>query len=513
MSGDKIEYTKRSVLKLIDHLREEDVAGIVTFSSNAHCLVPPGRLTDEKKNEIRRAVQAIVPSGGTNFADGMLLGCKLVNDLDLPEGVLHRVIMFTDGQANVGPATKIDDVRRLFEANKGRVSASAFGYGRDVLGDFLTEFARTGQGNYAFIRDPDGALTAFGTELGGLLSTYGTSINLVVSPYEGHDITSVVSDVDSDEDVTGVVTIKIPDILAEETRHVVLATTLGKQKVHGPRAVNAFDVKVVYDMIDRDGKKDRHTSEVKGKVQFVKNGEEQKTPSADIDKIVALAQVVRAQIEAEEKAKKGDYGTAAQIMYAAAAATSSRGHDGAARLAARVRETVSNREVYTVSGNYLGSVRAGGTRGMGVASYEVSALSDLSGAGVNSVTNSSQLHFATQFQQGAAMPPTPPVDAADIVNIALNVPNTVVNTQQSAVLPNTVNAGWLAGQSFTEGYAGLGHQTIGVSMSPGNSADIARMIADLQVAPPPPVAAVNPPSKPSTEPSKSKKRTKSKNGW
>jgi hypothetical protein len=185
-----------------------------------------------------------------------------------------------------------------------------------------------------------------------------------------------------------------------------------------------------------------------------------------------------------------------------------------------VRETVSNREAYAVSGNYLGSVRAGGTRGMGVASYEVSALSDLSGAGVDSVTNSSQLHFATQFHQGATVnpdpvPPTPPVD---LVNIAPSVPNVVWDTQQPMVHPNmTVTAGNVVAPSFTVGYAGLENQVMGISPGSGNSADIAKLIADLQASPlqdKPAVVRNIPPSKvPSTEPSKSKKRTKSKNDW
>jgi Ca-activated chloride channel family protein len=404
MSGDKLNYAKQSVLKLIDHLKDDDYAGIVAFGSYAKMIGTPGKLSGDKRASLKKAITTLGTEGSTNFVDGMLMALRAINEMDLPEDVVHRIIMFTDGQANCGPATRIEDVVKLLQANMGRVTASAFGYGLDASQDFLSEFSRTGKGNYAFVKDPDAALTAFGKELGSLISTYGTDLVIEVEPQAGNTIKSVVSDVKSEEDAVGHVTINLPEILAEEERHIVLDVGLSKQKNPGPRSVNAFGVRVHYNLIDKDHKRTRETLEVKGKVQFVKEGEEQKDPEKSLDAIVSVAQVVRAQIEAEAKAKSGDFQAAQDIMLAAVNSTAQRGHTGSSNLAANVSRRLTSQEVYAASEGYLRGVSSGGTRGLGVASYDASALEDLLGANV-SVTNSVQTAMSTSFAQGSTAVP------------------------------------------------------------------------------------------------------------
>jgi len=423
MSGQKLDYAKRSVLKLIDHLKDDDYAGVVVFDDQARVAGPPGLLTPERRNALRRAVTDLRVGGSTNFADGMLTALRIVNQMDLAESVVHRIIMFTDGQANRGPATRIEDMVKLLDANKGIVTASAFGYGADASQDFLADFSRHGKGNYAYVKDPDAALTAFGKELGALVSTYGTDLVIEVEPQAGNSIASVLSDVEAEEDAAGHYTIRFPEILAEEARHIVLDVKLAKQKSAGPRSVNGFNVRAHYDLIDKDHHKIRSTVEAKGKVQFVKDGEQQTAPDKELDAIVALCQVVRAQAEAEVNAKKGNYVEARNIMLAAAASTSMRGHAGSSQLASNISARVQNHASYSTSGGYLRGVSAGATRGYGVSSYDESALQDLQIANVVT-SNSAQDSVSTSFSGGGAAVVMP--DLAGVVAGAQPVPAVLI---------------------------------------------------------------------------------------
>lgn len=400
MKGAKLDYARRSAIKLVEHLRPGDYTGLIAFESRVHVIIPPQKITPEVKEQMKAAIGKLETIGGTNFAGGMLKAIELVNALDLPAGVINRIIMLTDGAANEGPATKKDDLIKLFKANAGRVTASAFGYGNDVLQDLLGDFAREAKGNYAYIREPDAALTAFGKELGGLISTYATDLVLELNGLAGHEIASVVSDVDADEeDVGGEVTIKLPEILAEERRDLVLAVKLKAQKQAFPRPVNAFDCKLTYATIATDGKKEEKTAEVKAKAHFVKPGEEHVKPNADLDKIVALAEVIRAQIEAEEKAKRGDFAAAAQVMHNVAVNAGGRGHAGLAAAASHTAGSVGSALSYQADQAYLTSFRNGGSRGMGVSEYEPQAASFLADAGVQ-MSNSSQTSTSASFQGG-----------------------------------------------------------------------------------------------------------------
>jgi Ca-activated chloride channel family protein len=407
MAGPKLEYAKQSVLKMIEHMKGDDVFGVVTFDSQVRVVAAPQRL-EGHKDEFRKAVQGLTTSGMTNFSGGMLKSIDLLKNLDLNGSYIHRVIMFTDGQANVGPAKEPAEIIKLLKANAEHVTASAFGYGSgtDFSPDFLTEFAKEGKGNYAHVEDPDKALQAFGTELGGLISTYATDVRIELKPLNGHSVEKVISDVDVDEENTGEVYINVPDLLAEETRHLVVAVKMAKQKAHGPRAVNVFDVKATFQTFDAQGKKETHTVESKGRVQFVKEGDEDKKLDATLDDIVGLAQLVRSQLEAESQAKRGDYAAAAAVMEHRANDFKRRGREKLAAASSNIGGKMASASLYVQNNGYLKSFERGVTRGVGVASYSAGADYDLQELGVMTSTSSQTTTSASFTGSGSVVQPS-----------------------------------------------------------------------------------------------------------
>jgi Ca-activated chloride channel family protein len=437
MAGEKLEYAKRSALKLIDHLKPGDVCGLIAFESNVHVIISPKRITNEVKDALKAEVGKLRPMGGTNFAGGMMKAIELIEKLDLPDGFLQRVIMLTDGQANQGPATKPADINKMLAANAGRVTVSAFGYGTDTDQNFLGDFAKIGKGNYAFIRDPDGALAAFGKELGGLASTFATDLTIEVSPLVGHSIERVITDVEAEsEDVGGEVNLKIPDVLAEEQRHVVFAVKLKEQKQAFPRAVNVFEVKFGYDIIDAQGKREHKTGEAKAKVHFVKAGDEDAKANSDLDKVAGLHEVIRAQLDAEEQVKKGNFHGAQQLMVAAAGNVRRRGLVMAASAADGIGVRLGNQESYNVSKGYLRSFSGGGTRGTSLSSGDAEAVEELASYGVQLET-SLQASTSNSFTGGAVVSPVPPVAPVDLGLFTQPVVNLGQNPILVAPLPQT----------------------------------------------------------------------------
>lgn len=412
MAGDKMQYAKRSVLKLIDHLQDGDYCGLVLFD-NRVSWVSPVAVSSETKEMLRAEVGKLGPGGSTNFSGGFLKAVELMHAMDLGADIIHRVIMFTDGYANCGVATTAPDLLKLLEANRGRISVSAFGYGvaRDCDHDLLTAWAKEGMGNYAYIENPDAALAAFGKELGGLVSTYATDVELEVKPLSGHQIVDVVSDVDADEEMTGEVSVKIPDLLAEETRHLVFGVKLKQQKQALPRQVNVFDVEMTHNSLDEDGKNQRHRTSVKAKVQFVKQGEQQDLPTKEVDQIVALAQTVKAQLEAEAKAKAGDYDGARRLLQEHHGSARARGHVEIASFSAKLQGHFASSDSYQQGQGYLRSVGRGMTAGYGTYSADESANADLARLGV-ACCNASQAQLSEDFSAPDAVEPVQAPDAS-----------------------------------------------------------------------------------------------------
>jgi Ca-activated chloride channel family protein len=308
----------------------------------------------------------------------MLEGLRLANGSRLPEGMLVRVILFTDGCANVGIATKAEALLPLLEAHLGRATLSAFGYGSDADQELLRDLSTRGKGNYAFIAGPDQAMTAFARELGGLLSTYAQDIVVRVRPVNGAQVTAVLSDVDADP-VGSSVEIRIPDILADENRNLVLAVALPAVPSPDTAPGTVFEVEVTWKSVAAGALVVASTRMVVATVERVAPGYEQVRPDRAVDAIVAQAELVRAQVEAEELARHGRHHEAHQRVLLVYESVLARGHEAEARAARQVSETMMDQEAFSGSTAFRSSMRKGMARSSSVMMDAVAevALSDM----------------------------------------------------------------------------------------------------------------------------------------
>jgi len=397
MMGEKLDFAKKTILKLVDHLSPGDYCGLGAFATEVHEIQAPVEMTQASKDALKNRIGDLCSTSTTNFSGGLELGLKWGGKVDVGKDVLVRVIMLTDGCANHG-VTSAEGLAKIVDT-RGKTTVSCFGYGTDANQELLADLAKRGGGNYAFIKHPDEALSAFGKELGGLLSTYAQSIVIDLAPHNGHKIEGVISDVDVEEK-DGKVVIKLGDLLSEEERHVVIAMKLSEQAQALPREMNIADVKVDYDLLV-DGKREHRQVELKAKLRFVKGGEEQEKPTQEVDQIVGLAQVGQAQVEAEEFAKKGDFKSAVARMGAMAAALDGRGHDKLGAFAKGIQSRVICQTNYASSQGYLRSSKGYSARGMSVSKMDGDLEHELVSSGLSAdfaMANAAQSSTASSFE-------------------------------------------------------------------------------------------------------------------
>lgn len=378
MQGEKLHYAKQSILKLVDHLAPGDFCGVVVFAGRVETLAAPAELTQARKDALKAAVEQLGARDNTNLGGGLLAGLDHARVTVVPEGMLVRVILFTDGLANQGPATTPAELRDLLEANLGSATVSAFGYGDDADQELLRELSTLGGGNYAYVRNPEDALTAFARELGGLLSTYAHAIQVRVTPCEGAELTDVVSDVDA-RDERGSALLRVPDLLADEVRHLVLGVRLAPRPVPLDAPVAVAEVELSFQRLE-GGRLLTERLACKAMVRFVAEADAQASPAPELDEIVAIAQLVRAQIEAEEAARQGRHAEARDVMVLFQAAVVARGHDAVGAAAGKLADKVGDRETYDRSTAYRSSMRKGSSRSVS-SLYDAAAEQDLRSMG------------------------------------------------------------------------------------------------------------------------------------
>jgi Ca-activated chloride channel family protein len=296
-SDNKMEYAKKSVMKFVDHLTPQDSLAVISYDSHANTLSPLTLMTQDAKDSIKSKVSKITPSAATNFSAAFLETFKLVNTLDAQV----KVIFFTDGEPTVGE-TNEDRLCGLLKQRPENVQVSFFGYGEHHNSEFLVELAKIAKGNYAYIKNPDDALSAFAKELGGLLSCHGNNLKFRILPKNLVKINSILSDVDSKELDGGAVEISVDDIYSEEVRNLVFEVELRKQDSVLPRPVTALEVELTYtDMLNVE-----HRESCKVKVELVKEKDVSTDQNQDVVDQVGLAKVMQAQEIAEHQFKVGD---------------------------------------------------------------------------------------------------------------------------------------------------------------------------------------------------------------
>ncbi|TVU48415.1 hypothetical protein EJB05_08051 [Eragrostis curvula] len=110
MAGDKISLLKHAMSFVIQTLGPNDRLSVITFSSTARRLFPLRRMTLTGRQQALQAVSSLVASGGTNIADGLRKGAKVIEDRRLKNPVCS-IILLSDGQDTYSDRTQLNEER------------------------------------------------------------------------------------------------------------------------------------------------------------------------------------------------------------------------------------------------------------------------------------------------------------------------------------------------------------------------------------------------------------------
>ena len=131
-SGDKLQLVQATLRMLADQLREDDRVSIVTYAGSAS--VPLSEAKGNETTKILVAIDAMRARGSTAGAAGIQTAYDLAQR-NVREGAVSRVLLFTDGDFNVGPSSQ-DELVQLVEQERGNgIGLSVFGYGVSIVRD------------------------------------------------------------------------------------------------------------------------------------------------------------------------------------------------------------------------------------------------------------------------------------------------------------------------------------------------------------------------------------------
>jgi Ca-activated chloride channel family protein len=183
MEGAKIEKTKQAAIMLIDQLTPADNLALVEFDDRVHVLCPAQPVTDREalKSRIRR----IQPGGSTALYAGVESGGGQLLRLYSSTERINRVILLSDGLANVGPSST-SDLKELGRSLSHRnISVSTIGVGDDYNEDLMAGLAEASDANYYYVQDAEKLPEIFRKELGGLQTITARDVQIEITCPEG----------------------------------------------------------------------------------------------------------------------------------------------------------------------------------------------------------------------------------------------------------------------------------------------------------------------------------------
>lgn len=186
MQGSKLAYAKQAALHVVDLLQECDRVAVVIFDSYIETIVPSVEISSASRQMIRERIQQVESRSSTNLGDGWVTGGHEVAEFQT-DGILNRVLLLTDGLANVGmtnPEELAGHARAL--ANRG-ISTSTIGVGRDYNEHLLEGMANQGDGNYYFIENPADIPGIFEREFKELSAVTAHQVRISMKVPEGVD--------------------------------------------------------------------------------------------------------------------------------------------------------------------------------------------------------------------------------------------------------------------------------------------------------------------------------------
>jgi Ca-activated chloride channel family protein len=195
MGGDKINFALTAARMLIEQLTPTDRFSLTIFDDVVETLAVSALAVDRQR--LLDLLPAIQPGGSTALHEGWSEGVTQVRP-HVQADALNRVLLLTDGLANVGEVNPDVIATSVKQASLEGVGTSAMGVGADYNEDLIEAMARAGDGNYYYIQSPDQLPAMFQTELLGLLALVGRQARLTVTPAAGVVLTDVLNDLERD---------------------------------------------------------------------------------------------------------------------------------------------------------------------------------------------------------------------------------------------------------------------------------------------------------------------------
>ena len=178
MNGTKIEQAKAAAIEALTRLGLQDVFSVVVYNTNVHTIVPAQNARNIQR--IIQTIQQIRAGGSTALFGGVSQGAAEIRK-NIENDYIHRIVLLSDGLANVGPRMPADLGRLGAALIKENISVTTVGVGTDYNEDLMAQLAQKSDGNTYFVESGFDLPRIFSAELGDVLNVVAKKVKVTIT--------------------------------------------------------------------------------------------------------------------------------------------------------------------------------------------------------------------------------------------------------------------------------------------------------------------------------------------
>lgn len=235
MSGNKLERAKEAAIEALHRLDGRDIFSLVVYNHKVKTVVEAQSAANTEW--IEKRIRSIGSNGNTALFAGVSQGAAEVRK-NIEETFVHRIILLSDGLANVGPSSSSDLGRLGAGLLKEGISVTTVGVGNDYNEDLMARLSQKSDGNTYFVENSRDLARIFKEELGDLLSVVARKVKLIIECPNGvrplriigregrihsGNVELYLNQLYGGQEKFALVEVKLPSVKAGEKREIAVA--------------------------------------------------------------------------------------------------------------------------------------------------------------------------------------------------------------------------------------------------------------------------------------------------
>lgn len=310
MAGRPIREAIRAAIYVVSQLSQADRIAVIEYADEARVVVPSQFVVD--RQSVIERIEAIQQGGCTNLQGGWLAGAGEVAP-NVQPNTISRVILLSDGMANVGVTDPLEVYRQVEQLAAAGVTTSTYGLGTEFDEALMTGTARAGRGNAYYGSTAQDLMDPIQEELQLLSALYARQVRIRYRGLRGTRVKVINAFRRPAPDL-----VELPDLAYDSEAWAILAITVPEMRTAEASEDLLELLEVTAEFVQTDGAPIRLPPERASLPVLLPEDYRMLEDDPRVAARVAELEVARIEREAREAALRDDWEQVDRLMAVAA---------------------------------------------------------------------------------------------------------------------------------------------------------------------------------------------------